>query len=126
MSRSGSKRKSIPVDHVSSLYRKHTKTRPTSLKLRLPTSYRHLLPDLLLLDVDRVEYVRRNNPQKSYLYRLCSYILDRSPDEVELYVTSDGQDAEDTDEVWALLENDATDFEPGVYVCKPSNGMRIP
>jgi len=77
-------------------------------------------------DVADVAYVRQNSPNSSYLYAITSYVLDRSPDEIQLWATKDGSDAEDDEEVWSVVANDETEYESGVYVCYPIvSGIRI-
>ena len=98
--------------------------RPTYLKIRLSQKYVDLLPDLLLLEVPRVEHVQHNDIRTSYLYKLCSLLLDRSPAEIELYTTSRGDDSTDDNESWMHVANDDTQFEGGVYFCRLVNGMK--
>jgi hypothetical protein len=121
---SGVKRTQIPTEVPSG---KHQKARPKYLKVRLPKTYENLLPDLLIFDVADVAFVQQNNPKSSYLYAITSCVLDRSPDEIQLWATKDGSDAEDEDEVWSVVANDETEYESGVYVCYPIvSGIRIP
>ena len=98
--------------------------RPTYLKIRLSQKYVNLLPDLVLLEVTSVEYVRHNDIRTSYLYKLCSLLLDRSPTEIELYTTSRGDDSANDDESWMLIANGDTQFEGGVYFCRLVNGLK--
>jgi hypothetical protein len=121
---SGVKRTQIPTEVPSG---KHHKARPLYLKVRLPKTYKNLLPDLLIFDVADVAYVQQNSPKSSYLYAITSCVLDRSPDEIQLWTTKDGSDAEDEEEVWSVVANDGTEYESGVYVCYPIvSGIRIP
>jgi hypothetical protein len=121
---SGVKGTQIPTEVPSG---KHHKARPLYLKVRLPKTYENLLPDLLIFDVADVAYVQQNSPKSSYLYAITSCVLDRSPDEIQLWATKDGSDAEDEDEVWSVVANDETEYESGVYVCYPIvSGIRIP
>ena len=54
-------------------------------------------------------------------------MLDRSPDEIQLWTTKDGSDTEEEEEVWSVVANDETEYESGVYVCYPIvSGIRIP
>ena len=120
---SGVKRKAIPTEFPSG---NQHKARPLYLKVRLPKTYENLLPDLLLFDVADVAYVRQNSPNSSYLYTITSYVLDRSPDEIQLWATKDRSDAEDDEEVWSVVADDETEYESGVYVCYPNvSGIRI-
>lgn len=113
---SGVKRKPNPTEVPSG---KHHKARPLYLKVRLHKTYENLLPDLLLFNVAEVAYVRQNSPKSSYLYAITSCVLDRSPDEIQLWATKDGSDADDDEEVWSVVANDETEYESGVYVCYP-------
>jgi len=117
------KRKAIPTDPPTV---KHIKARPRCLQVRLPKKYESLLPDLLLLDVPKAEYVQQQSLKSSYLYAITACILDRSTEEIELYATKDGTDAGDDELVWSLLDNDDHDYESGVYVCHPLSGIRNP
>ena len=98
--------------------------RPTYLKIRLSRKYVDLVPDLLLLEVPRVKHVQHNDIRTSYLYKLCSLLLDRSLAEIELYTTSHGDDSSDDDESWMHVANSDTPFEGGVYFCRLVNGIK--
>ena len=98
---------------------------PSFLKIRLPNDYRLILPDLLLLDVNRVDYVQANGNSAQYLYRLISLVLDQSEDQIRLYTTSCGMDIADDDDSWEYVANDNTEYQGGVFLCKPLDGMPI-
>jgi hypothetical protein len=102
------------------------KRRSTNLKIRLPTSYSKLLPDLLLIDVDDVAHLHHNDRRSSYLYRICSLLLDKSPEEIIIIATSDGRDEDDLSNAWTAVPNDEVEYEGGVYVCKPLTGIPFP
>ena len=102
------------------------KRRFTCLKIRLPASYSKILPDLLLIDVDDVTYLHHNDRRSSYLYRICSLLLDRSPEEVIILATSDGKDEDDLSSAWTAVPNNEVEYEGGVYVCKPLTGTPFP
>jgi len=114
------KRKSpSPIIPVDVRTEKYLKTRQASLKVRLPKTYENLLPDLLLLDVSKAEYVQLHSPKSSYLYSITACLLDCSTEEIELRTTKDGDDAGDEESVWTVLANDDKCYESGVYVCRP-------
>ena len=120
------KRKSpFPIIPVDVRTEKHLKTRPAFLQVRLPKTYKNLLPDLLLLDVLKAEYVQLHSPKSSYLYAITACLLDCSTEEIELCTSKDGTDAGDEASVWSVLANDDKDYESGVYVCRPLYGIRI-
>src|SRR5579859_320933 len=99
--------------------------RPSFLKIRLPNEYRALLPDLLLLDVARVDYVQANGKSARYLYRVIGLVLDQSEDQIRLYTTPSGTDVEDDNDSWNSVANDDKEYEGGVFLCRPFHGMPI-
>lgn len=105
--------------------REERSQRPTYLKIRLPNDYRVLLPDLLLLDVDRVEYVQCNGNTAQYLYKVLSILLDKPDEELQVFTTPSGSDAADDNTSWNSIPNDEQEYEGGSYLCRPCHGMSI-
>ena len=102
-----------------------TTARPSFLKIRLPNEYRALLPDLLLLDVARVDYVQANGKSARYLYRVIALVPDQCEDQIRLYTTPSGTDVDDNNDCWDFVANDDSEYEGGVFLCRPLHGMPI-
>jgi len=102
------------------------KRRLTNLKIRLPTSCTNILPDLLLIDVDNVAHMHKNDRRCSYLYEICSLLLDQSQDEMIILGTTDGIDEDDDSMGWTPIPNDETEYQGGVYLCKPTSMLSPP
>ena len=98
---------------------------PSFLKIRLPSDYRALLPDLLLLDVPRVDYVQANGKSATYLYRVVSLVLDQPEGQIRLYTTPSGTDVADADDSWKLVPNNDEEYKGGIFLCKPCPGKSI-
>lgn len=120
------KRKRLELEEGDAPPRWDEQTRPTFLKIRLPSDYRGLQPDLLLLDVARVEYVQANGDTAQYLYKVSSILLDKTEEELQLYTTQSGRDAADDDLSWTVfIPNDEQTYQGGSYLCKPRHGPSI-
>lgn len=99
------------------------KERPKFFKVRLPSTFRSLVSDLLLLDIDFVKYIQANGSTTHYLYQVIGALLDISEAHFGLYTTISGLDAEDDSESWTLITNDDRCYSGGVFLCKPSIGL---
>ena len=95
---------------------------PPYLKILLEERLATILPDLLLLEVDDVSHIQYNDRQISYLYTLCSMLLDCQPNHIQIYSTHDGLEPKDEEE-WHLLENSAEEYHGGTYMCKCLSGI---
>lgn len=93
-------------------------SRPVYLVVRLPSEYSSLLPALSLLQVESVDYLRRNDPTSTYLYFLCSLILDLQPEEIDLFTTASGYEPE-IDKEWVICERGNNPYPGGTYLCQP-------
>jgi hypothetical protein len=75
-----------------------------------------LLPHLLSLNVDEVDYVKVNGRTERYLFSIVSLMLDQRELDIEMYETPDGEDVEDTTDLWKLAHNDDTPYEGRISV----------
>ena len=101
--------------------RKNARYEPSYLRIRLPKNYTDLLEDLLLLDVNRVEYVQYNSNTNSYLYYICALILDVDVSDIALYRSISSEDADDEfDESWTKVTPTVEELRGGFYRCVPN------
>lgn len=122
--------KKRPPDDVAneSQGRRHkaARHRPSYLRVRLPTDYTDLLEDLLLLDVNKVEYVQNNSNSNSYLYYICGLILDLEITAITLYRSNSSKDADDADDdCWIKVMSDKEQLLGGVYRCNPHTSKQF-
>src|SRR5438552_19079426 len=80
------------------------------LKVFVPDEYKSILSDRLLLDVNRVEFIRHNNNTNRYLYQLCAILLDFKVTEISLCHHSTKSDG---DVEWVDIEYDEQEIQSG-------------
>jgi hypothetical protein len=102
--------------------KKSSAARPDHLIIRLPHDYIDILPDLHLIDVP-VKVVKFVDKRQSYLYRICSLILDCRINDIAISTTASGIDTDDTDCAWELVDCNDKPFDGGVYLCQPARSI---
>jgi hypothetical protein len=117
-------REKLPSE--ASMEQRHKRHKPASyLRIRLPADYVDVLPDLLLIDVDNAEYVKKNSNTHKYLHEICSLLLDIHPTELTLYRSKQFDDVPDSDEdSWLRISADEVEIDAGYYLCVPSMSKR--
>lgn len=109
-----SKRNATEIEEETFPPAKKPVSAPSHLRIRLPQAYKTILPDQVLIYVSSVEWIRDHYVQNYYLYKLCSLILDCTPDGLQLFRTQSGVDCDDDDDpVWCIVENDQAKFGVG-------------
>jgi hypothetical protein len=100
---------------------------PSHLRIRLSQAYKTILPDQILIYISNVEWIRDHSVQNCYLYKLCSLILDCTPDGLQLFRTQSGVDCDDDDDPgWCIVEDHQAEFGGGTYLCKPLDRILLP
>lgn len=100
---------------------KNARHQPSYLRVRLPIDCTDLLEDLLLLDVNRVEYVQNNSNSNAYLYDICALILDLDVTDITLYRSNSSEDADDEDDdCWIKVMLNKEQLLGGFYRCIPN------
>ena len=94
------------------------------LTIRLPNQYNNILPDLILFDIGSVEYIRSVDKSSSYLYYICALVLDTTTEKIKLLHTNTCPvPSDDNDDAWTEVPDDETEFDAGVYLCRPLFGI---
>jgi hypothetical protein len=98
----------------------------SSLKICLPNQYNNILPHLILFDIGSVEYIRSVDKSSSYLYYICSLVLDTTTEKIKLLHTNTYPvPSDDNDDAWTEVPDDETEFDAGVYRCRPLFGIPL-